>query len=405
MILARAALLMALFLAAPSLRAQPADASDVAPSLRAAVAAYRAGDLATAEGALRPLASRDADAEAWLGAVLVDRGRTREAQQVLQHAASAGSAEGAHRLALLYASGADGLPRNDARALELFEKAASQGHVRAEINAGTLYLRGQGTAKDLVLARAWLEKAAARNDPYALYALGRAMEDGQGAALPDPVRAADLYRRAAQQGHTLAALRYGLALGEGNGVRQDLVAAQAWLVYAEKNGVPEAALAMGDLATRVSAMAARDKAASAKALQTAITWYNEAAQAGVASAQFKLATAYLAGTSVARNPQQAQQWYTRAASQGLPVAEHALGLFLIGGANGTPDPVEGYKWLLVAERGGFPDSQAVREKAADKIAEPDRRRAEALAAKFTAQPERPFEETPPRLAPPPAIRP
>jgi TPR repeat protein len=403
MISARAALLMALLVAAAPARAQPADASDVAPTLRAGVAAYRVGDLAAAEGALRPLASGNADAEAWLGAVLLDRGRTREAVQALQHAANAGSAEGAHRLALLYAQGADGIPRDEARALELFEKAGAAGHVRAEINAGTLYFRGRGTAKDLVKARAWLEKAAAQNDPYALYALGRMMEESDGTAQADPVRAADLYKRAAQQGHTLAALRYGLALAEGNGVRKDLVAAQPWLIYADKNGVPEASLAMGDLAASTAGM--RDKAGSAKILQTALTWYDSAAQAGVASAQFKLATAYLVGTGVARDQQQALRWYMRAAAQGLPVAEHALALFLIGGAAGAPDLIEGYKWLLLAERSGFPDSQAVREKMADKIAEPDRKRAEALADKFKPQPERPLEEAPPRLAPPPAIRP
>jgi TPR repeat protein len=401
---ARAALLMALLVAAAPARAQPADASDVAAALRAGVVAYRAGDLGTAEAALRPLVPANADAEAWLGAVLLDRGgRTREAVQALQHAANAGSAEGAHRLALLYAQGADGLPHDDARALELFEKAGATGHVRAEINAGMLYFYGRGTAKDLVKARAWLEKAAASNDPYALYALGRAMEETQGAALPDPVRAADLYKRAALQGHTFAALRYGLALAEGNGVRKDLVAAQPWLLYADKYGVPEASLAMGDLAASTTNL--RDKAGAIKILQTATTWYETAANAGVAAAQFKLATAYLGGVGVARDPQQAMRWYLRAATQGMPVAQHALALFLIGGAGGAPDLVEGYKWLLLAERSGFPDSQPVREKMAGKISDADRKRAEALADQFKPQPERPIEEIPPRLAPPPSIRP
>jgi TPR repeat protein len=403
MISPRAALLMALLVAAAPARAQPADASDVAAPLRTGVAAYRAGDLGTAEAVLRPLAPGNADAEAWLGAVLLDRGRTREAMQVLQHAANAGSAEGAHRLGLLYAQGADGIPRDDARALELFEKAAAAGHVRAEINAGMLYFYGRGTAKDLVKARAWLEKAAASNDAYALYALGRVMEETQGAALADPVRAADLYKRAAQQGHTFAALRYGLALAEGNGVRKDLVAAQPWLLYADKYGVPEASLAMGDLAA--STVNLRDKAGGAKILQTAATWYDSAANAGVAAAQYKLATAYLAGVGVARDPQQAMRWYTRAAIQGMAVAQHALALFLIGGAAGAPDMIEGYKWLLIAERSGFPDSRPVREKMADKIADADRKRAEALAVQFKPQPERPLEEMPPRLAPPPSIRP
>jgi TPR repeat protein len=399
MIAARAALL-ALLVAATAAQAQAPDTSDVAPALRAAVGAYRAGDLAAAEQALRRLPN-DADAAAWLGAVLIDRGRTREAAQLLQHAADAGSPEGAHRLALLYVEGADATPRNDAKALELFEKAAAAGHRRAQINAGTMYFRGQGTARDLVRARAWLEKAAAQDDPYALYALGRAMDESFGAAMVDLPRATDLYRRAAQLGHPLAALRYGLALSDGIGVRKDGAAAQTWLMYAEKAGVPEAALALGDMAARTPA--SRDKAANANAVRSAISWYEVAAQAGVASAQFKLANAYLAGAGVARDPQQAQHLYLRAATQGMTEAQHALGSLLTGGIAGFADPVDGYKWLVLAERSGHPDSGGVREKAAEKLAERDRKRAEGLADKFIVQPERPSGEAPPRLGPP--IRP
>jgi TPR repeat protein len=95
-----------------------------------------------------------------------------------------------------------------------------------------------------------------------------------------------------------------------------------------------------------------------KALQSAITWYDAAAKAGVASAQFKLANAYFAGIGVARDPQQAARWYGRAAGQGLPEAQHIFGVLLTSGGAGTPDAVEGYKWLLLAERAGIPDSKA-----------------------------------------------
>ena len=60
--------------------------------MRGAVIAYRAGDLATAEANLCRLAPGNPEAEAWLGAVLMDRGSTREGMQALQHAADAGQA-------------------------------------------------------------------------------------------------------------------------------------------------------------------------------------------------------------------------------------------------------------------------------------------------------------------------
>jgi TPR repeat protein len=385
-----ALLLVAMVAVAEPAPAQQPVAQDVAPALQPAVAAYRAGDRATAEASFRHMASSNADAEAWLGAVLLDRGADREGLRLIQHAADAGSPEGAHRLALVYALGLAGTPRDEAKAANLFEKAATAGHTRGQINLGILYLAGRGVPRDVVLARSWLEKAAASGDVQALYTLGRAMSDSMGQAGPDPVRAADLFRRAAEKGHSLAGLRYGLALSDGQGVKADPVAAQRWLVEAQQRGIPEAALALGDLAARTPA--SRDKAANEKVVKSALSWYEVAANGGVPSAQFKLANAYFAGVGVARDPAQAQAWYTRAAQQGLPQAQHALGIMLLGGVAGTKDPIEGYKWLILAERGGHPDSKTVREKSAEQLAEADRRRAEEAAQRFRPTAERPVED-------------
>jgi TPR repeat protein len=395
MIAARAALLATLLAANAAAHAQSADMADVAPPLRPAVAAYRSGDLSTAERAFQSLASSNADAEAWLGALLIERGATGEGLRLIQRAAAAGSSEGNHRLALAFATGDAGMPRDDARAAELFAKAARMGHRRAQLNLGTLYFRGQGVPRDLVQARAWLEKAAVDGDPYALYALGRAMSEALGPVAVEPSRAADLYRRAAEKGHPLAALRYGMALADGAGVKKDVAAAQRWLAQAQQSGVPEAALALGDMAVR--SPASRDNAANEKILKSAMSWYAVAAHAGVPSAQFKLANAYLGGVGVTRDPVQAQLWYGRAAQQGLMEAQQALAVMLITGVAGTTDPVEGYKWLLLAERAGHPDARATRDKLGDRISDRDRKRAEALAQNFTPTIERPREEAPPRL--------
>ena len=398
MIALRVVPVAALLAASTVAHAQSNEATDVSPALRPAVAAYRAGNLASAESSLRALAPADADAAAWLGAILLERGAQRDGLKLIQQSADAGSAEGAHRLALVYAYGEGGVPRNEARAVELFERAAEKGHKRAQLNLGTLYLRGQGVPRDVIQARAWLEKAAANGDPYALYALGRAMSESMGPASADLLRAADLYRQAAEKGHPLAALRYGMALSEGTGIKRDAVAAQRWLVHANDNGVPEAALALGDMATRTPA--SRDKALNEKILRSAITWYEVAARAGVPSAQFKLANAYYAGAGVTRDLVQAQLWYSRAAQQGQLEAQNALGIMLVTGAAGASDPVEGYKWLLLADRGGHPDSRSVREKATDRVTDRDRKRGEALAQKFTPTPELPINPAPPRLNPP-----
>lgn len=385
-----------------SLLAQPADGSDVAPPLRPAVTAYRQGDTATAERALRSLSAPSADADAWLGAILIDRGARAEGLRLIQRAADAGSAEGEHRLGLIYAIGEAGIPRDEARAAQLFEKAAEKGNRRAQLNIGTLYWRGQGVPRDLVQARAWLEKAAADGNVHAIYALGRAMSESAPPANADPTRAADLFRQAAERGHMFAALRYGMALSEGAGVKKDQAAAQRWFVTAQQNGVPEGALAMGDMLARTPAT--RDKAANEKMLKAAISWYEMAANSGVPSGQFKLANAYLAGSGVARDPGQAQFWYGRAAQQGLPEAQQALGVMLLTGTAGATDPVEAFKWLYLAERGGHPEARAVRDKVGDKVPDRDRKKAEALAQAFKPVYELAREETLPPLVPVPAKR-
>lgn len=388
----------AALLAATVAHAQSNDAGDVSPALRSAVAAYRAGDLVTAESSLRALAPTDADAAAWLGAIMLERGLQRDGLRLIQRSADSGSAEGAHRLALVFAQGDGGTPRNEARAVELFGQAAEKGHQRAQLNLGMLYLRGQGVTRDVIQARAWLEKAAASGDPYALYVLGRAMEESAGPVGADSVRAANLYRQAAEKGHPLAALRYGMALADGAGVKRDVVAAQRWLIHAQQSGVPEAALALADMAARTPAT--RDKAMNEKILKSAITWLEVAAHAGVPSAQFKLANAYFAGAGVTRDLPQAQLWYGRAAQQGQTEAQNAFGILLVNGAAGAADPVEGYKWLLLAERGGHPESRTIREKAIEQLPDRDRKKAEALAQKFAPTPEMPIDPVPPRLNPP-----
>ncbi|TAJ24769.1 MAG: sel1 repeat family protein [Reyranella sp.] len=402
MIAARVALAAALAVASAAAHAQPSDASDVAAPLRPAVTAYRQGDTATAERALRSLNTPSADADAWLGAILIDRGARAEGLRLIQRAADAGSAEGEHRLALIYANGEAGIPRDEARAAQLFEKAAEKGNRRAQLNIGTMYYRGQGMPRDLIQSRAWLEKAAADGNVHAIYALGRAMAESAPPASADPARAADLFRQAAERGHMFAALRYGMALSDGAGVKKDQAAAQRWFVMAQQNGVPEGALAMGDMLAR--APATRDKAANEKMLKTAISWFEMAANSGVPSGQFKLANAYLAGSGVARDPGQAQFWYGRAAQQGLPEAQQALGVMLLTGTAGATDPVEAFKWLYLAERGGHPEARAVREKVGDKVPDRDRKKAEALAQAFKPISELPREESLPALVPVPAKR-
>lgn len=68
----------------------------------------------------------------------------------------------------------------------------------------------------------------ARGNARALGRLGFRYENGLGVP-QNFVAAADLYRRAAEQGDTFAQYRLGLSYDKGHGVRQDFILAYKWL--------------------------------------------------------------------------------------------------------------------------------------------------------------------------------
>ena len=58
----------------------------------------------------------------------------------------------------------EGVPQNDAEAVQWFRMAAEQGFARAQFNLAYMYLSGRGVPKDYVQVYAWLSIAAAQGD-------------------------------------------------------------------------------------------------------------------------------------------------------------------------------------------------------------------------------------------------
>ena len=86
----------------------------------------------------------------------------------------------------------DGLPKNAAKAVEWFQKAAAQGDAQAQTLLGDMYGEGDGVPKDIAKAAEWYQKAAA-------------------------------------QGYETAQAQLGFMYREGNSVPVDLVLAYAWV--------------------------------------------------------------------------------------------------------------------------------------------------------------------------------
>ena len=105
-----------------------------------------------------------AQAQYWV-AILYEQGRGLEkshdkAIQFLQEAAGNGNFNAQFDLAALYNDGTGGLTVDKARACELFESAADQGHVKAMHNAAYCYQSGIGRNKDENKAIAYYTRAA-----------------------------------------------------------------------------------------------------------------------------------------------------------------------------------------------------------------------------------------------------
>ena len=77
----------------------------------------------------------------------------------LKPVAEQGNIEAQFILGFMYESG-EGVPEDDAKAAQWYEKAAQQGEPNAQNNLGLLYAFGKGVPKDLVQAYFWFDIAA-----------------------------------------------------------------------------------------------------------------------------------------------------------------------------------------------------------------------------------------------------
>src|ERR1700712_4397341 len=138
-----------------------------APSVRAGVEAWQAGNNPVAIGNWRPLADRgDGDAQ--------------------------------YNIAQAYFLGR-GVPQNSNLAEQWYERAARQGHEEAQANYGLLLFQN-GRRRE---AMPWIEQAATRGDPRAQYVFGTALYNGDLVPV-DLGRAYAMMSRAAGAGLTPA---------------------------------------------------------------------------------------------------------------------------------------------------------------------------------------------------------
>jgi TPR repeat protein len=220
--------------------------------------------------------------------------------------AEQGDASAQLSIGLRYYQG-DGVPKDAAKSVEWWQKAATQRNVYAQYNLAGAYALGEGVLKDVTKAVEWLQKAAAQGFVGAQYKLGEMYDKGEGVP-KDAARAVEWYEKAAAQGNADAQFNLSWAYQNGKGVPKD----------------------------------------STKAVE----WLQKAAAQGDVKAQFNLSLVYENGEGVPKDSTKAVEWLQKAAAQGNARSQILLGFSYLQGDGVAKDMVLSYAWANLASVSG-----------------------------------------------------
>lgn len=159
-----------------------------------------------------------------------------QARQWYERAAQQGHVRAQWLLGGLYATGAVGVARDAKLATSWCKKAAQAGFAPAQATLGTLFAQ----AKRMDRAVSWWSQAAAQGDAEAQFNLAQAYRAGKG--VPVDLRTAFLlWSKAAAAGIPAAQTRVGLAYAQGEGAAVDPIEAAKWFMLAKRAGDKAAA--------------------------------------------------------------------------------------------------------------------------------------------------------------------
>ena len=295
-------------------------------------------------------------------------------------------------LGFMYVLGA-GVPKDDAKAVHWFRKAAEQGNIQAHSYLSFLYANyiGFGIPEDDAKAvyLHWYRKATEQGDAWAQYNLGLMYANGEGVP-EDDAKAMHWYRKAAEQGHASAQHFLGQMYSNGVGVPGDDIKAIHWYERAAYQGHARAMYDLGVMLFRIdeAQKLARVKTAAEQGDAWAqfyldlmydngegvpeddakdVHWFRKAAEQGNVQAQFYLGLMYANGEGVPEDAAKAVHWYRRAAEQGDAWAQFYLGLMYSNGEGVPEDHVQAYAWLDIAAAQGDFDALRAKENSIDII--------------------------------------
>jgi TPR repeat protein len=187
-----------------------------------------------------------------------------------------------------------------ATALKLLRPLAERGDTNAQYSIGRMYAKGEGVPKDEAEAVNWFRKANEQGKALKAYNSG------------DFAFALKTFRPLAEKGQVMAAYILGLMYANGQGVSENYPEALKWLQKAAEQGEAKAQFSVGVIYAKGLGVPQN--------YADAFKWYRRSADQGYAIAQFNLGAMYAKGEAVAADPITAHMLYTLAAQHGVKAA-------------------------------------------------------------------------------------
>ena len=230
------------------------------------------------------------------------------------------------------------------KAVEWYERAASQDYAPAQNNLGVMYVRlyEESNHENLQArekALEWFRKSADQGYLPAQNNLG----------VMDHMRL-KWWEQAASQGYAPSQRHLGYMYHEGDGVKQNFTEAVKWHTKAAEQGDPFAEHNLG-LCYKLGLGVKQDR-------KTAFSYFKKAAEQGYANGQFQVALAYMYGWGIDKNPEEAIKWYEKAAKQNHADAQNNLAALYSEGEVIPQDSEKASRWMLRAAQQGHPIAQA-----------------------------------------------
>ncbi|MGB3501838.1 MAG: tetratricopeptide repeat protein [Mesorhizobium sp.] len=230
-------------------------------------------------------------------------------------------------------------------ALNLALPRAEKGDLAAMTLVAEIYGRGLGVPLDEKKAAEWYEKAADKGVPEARFQLALILLDGKHAKA-DPVRARTLMQAAADAGNLLAQFNLAqMIIGREPG---SVGTAIDYYEKAAKGGLPDAQYAMAQVYANGTGGRPVDDVEARR-------WMALAAQRNFDSAQVELGSWMVEGKGGPRDMKAGFGWIRRAALGGNVAGQNRLAKLYVEGLGVDPDIIEGAAWYVVAKRAGLTD--------------------------------------------------